>query len=261
MFLLHLSFLQECIEIIKVSLSMMTIILVALGMVSWFRILLFFDTIMGFLKKGEIKIDIIGEEYREFIYNSFQKRELEKPLFYHSSVAIRFELGESSMNTDELLYMNQVYKRSQVLFKEIFLPDDQLYVVWYSECTPGRKWEPTGVLKKYLKVKSLKNRLSAEKVLRDGVYFFKFVLRCSVKDIRITVMLVAIANQDMNIAPKLEYECYFLNIEKKIIYHMYDDRGLDIVANSAEILKPIYHKYNDWALSYDRNEIEDKLGL
>ena len=40
---------------------------------------------------------------------------------------------------------------------------------------------------------------------------------------------------------------------------MYDDRGLDIVSNRNEVLKPIYSKFSSWILEINRREIEDNF--
>ena len=38
-------------------------------------------------------------------------------------------------------------------------------------------------------------------------------------------------------------------------FHVYDDRGCDLLATSPETIRDIYDKYNDWILDYDRNEL------
>ncbi|MPN35793.1 hypothetical protein SDC9_183295 [bioreactor metagenome] len=38
--------------------------------------------------------------------------------------------------------------------------------------------------------------------------------------------------------------------------HLYDDRGLDIVAYDKATLIPIYNKLNKWILEYDRKQID-----
>jgi len=75
---------------------------------------------------------------------------------------------------------------------------------------------------------------------------------------------MAIANQDFpSRFPRIENnhiisnkEIYFININKKLIFNMYDDRGLDIVASDIETLRPIYENHKDWILDYDRAQIE-----
>lgn len=201
----------------------------------------------------------LNEELKKYIKDNFDKQELSPPLFYNTELGIRFELGEDSPYIEEKHYMNRVYYRSITLFKEIFSFNDSIYLVWFVK--PDRKMKATGVLKKYIKNSALKYCLSVEKIRREGEVFLKMALKCHVKDIKIEKMLEAIANQDMNIHPKLGCECYFINTKKKIIYYMYDDRGLDVVANSVDKLIPIYKQYSEWVLPYDKKEIISKLGL
>ncbi|WP_354361222.1 DUF3885 domain-containing protein [Pedobacter sp. UYP30] len=40
---------------------------------------------------------------------------------------------------------------------------------------------------------------------------------------------------------------------------MYDDRGLDIIANDIETLRPIYEKYNSLILESNREQIDKIL--
>ena len=54
-------------------------------------------------------------------------------------------------------------------------------------------------------------------------------------------------------------EIYFVNIDKKLIFHMYDDRGLDIISADKEILRLIYKQHNDWILNYDRERIDKQF--
>jgi hypothetical protein len=52
------------------------------------------------------------------------------------------------------------------------------------------------------------------------------------------------------------YEIYFLNLTKKIIFHLYDDRGCDILAANKEEIRYLYQELNDWILDYDRKRID-----
>jgi hypothetical protein len=36
-----------------------------------------------------------------------------------------------------------------------------------------------------------------------------------------------------------------------MILHMYDDRGLDIIAPQVDDLRPIYQTHKDWVLGFD----------
>lgn len=56
-------------------------------------------------------------------------------------------------------------------------------------------------------------------------------------------------------------EVYFINLDKQIIFHMYDDRGLDIIASKIEVLKSVYFKFNHLLLEVNRNEIDKNFSL
>lgn len=49
---------------------------------------------------------------------------------------------------------------------------------------------------------------------------------------------------------------YFSNTHHFLLFHLYDDRGADLVAANRKLLRPIYEKYNDWILDYDRAKID-----
>ena len=49
---------------------------------------------------------------------------------------------------------------------------------------------------------------------------------------------------------------YVFDIENHVMLHLYDDRGLDIVAYDKASLIPIYNKLNKWILEYDRKQID-----
>ena len=55
--------------------------------------------------------------------------------------------------------------------------------------------------------------------------------------------------------PQLVSNVYFVNSNDCVLFHVYDDRGADLIAADKEVLRPIYEKYNAWILDYDREQI------
>lgn len=49
---------------------------------------------------------------------------------------------------------------------------------------------------------------------------------------------------------------FFINTKAEILYHLYDDRGLDVVAIDKMTLQPIYQNYHTWLLDYDREAMK-----
>lgn len=48
----------------------------------------------------------------------------------------------------------------------------------------------------------------------------------------------------------------YLSGSGPILYHLYDDRGLDILGGTRELLLPLYHRFGGWILDYDRERID-----
>ena len=55
-----------------------------------------------------------------FLLNNFNVDNLYMPLFYRMQYALRFEIGEPSINTNKKVYIDNVYLKSLILFKEVF---------------------------------------------------------------------------------------------------------------------------------------------
>jgi hypothetical protein len=60
------------------------------------------------------------------------------------------------------------------------------------------------------------------------------------------VLFHAIANQDHGRTPSVLGRTFILDPVAQVLLHMYDDRGLDIIAKSALALLPIHKQFADW---------------
>jgi hypothetical protein len=59
---------------------------------------------------------------------------------------------------------------------------------------------------------------------------------------------------------KISLRMFFINTSKDVIFHQYDDRGLDVVANSVSALRGLYETFYTWILDYDIQRIDAILG-
>jgi hypothetical protein len=50
---------------------------------------------------------------------------------------------------------------------------------------------------------------------------------------------------------------YLLSLDRQILFHPYDDHGMDIIGNNRVVLEQIYTKFNDWLLDYDRLTMDE----
>jgi hypothetical protein len=73
---------------------------------------------------------------------------------------------------------------------------------------------------------------------------------------RYDLVFRAIGNSDHGLSHSLSSSVYFLNRRTDTIFHMYDDRGLDVIAKDEASLSALYRSYNAWILDYDRKRID-----
>lgn len=200
----------------------------------------------------------------DFMNENFPNLELRPPVFYSWKIGIRFELGvdyDSDFAYENSPYLQGVYKRSITLFKSLHSNNDDIYIVVDVRDYADNFKLKSKTFSRYIKKKSVLYGLNQKTIIHDddeeGTYkTHRFTLKCKTSDFNYIPMLKAICNQDMGIRPSIFNMVYFININRKTIFHVYDDRGCDLVATSPETIRDVYDNYNDWILAYDRNEID-----
>ncbi len=209
------------------------------------------------------ELDVVLNNY---LNEHFCNVPLESPLFYNAPVGLRFELGIPYDGVGNPSYFTNVLLRSSMIFREVFDTDDQMIVVVKS----FRCIEPYACIKqgeeiftKYIKDKELIkqiNCLELEKYYEDNSelsgIIYQNILLCNIESIDYIGILKAISYQDFDIEPYITDAVFFINPYKHIIFYMYDDRGMDLIAENKEALLPLYQKYSNWILSYDKERID-----
>jgi hypothetical protein len=182
---------------------------------------------------------------------------------YWSDINIRFELGEPYRNGSNRR-INQVNKRVNTIFEEIFKPDDRIYIIikdWghyedpmFGNTTPeylyellqGRKIEEVVLFDIDEDEDEEGNSIEVKKEYRFRV------LTGLVSSFPYKKIFEGISHYEQGREPSIGQIVYILNKDKDILFHMYDDRGCIAHAISKEILKSLYVKYNDWLVDYWR---------
>ncbi|MCM3453870.1 DUF3885 domain-containing protein [Heyndrickxia oleronia] len=207
-------------------------------------------------------------QLNEFMHKNYPNLDLRPPLFYSWDIGIRFELGvewKRDYDYPNNPYILRCYKRAITLFESVHSPTEDIFVVIdVNDFVKGKNLKH-----------QLKNfRLYVKKPLlfslkyqelpyifpeddEEGTYkTHRFTLKCKTSDFKYVSLLKAICNQDMGLEPRIFHRVYFININRKTIFHVYDDRGCDLLATSSATIRDVYSRYNDWILDYDRPKIE-----
>ncbi|WDL93857.1 DUF3885 domain-containing protein [Bacillus sp. HNR-4] len=206
---------------------------------------------------------------KEYMLETFPNLELRPPLFYNGDIGIRFKLGVNYDCTniyENCPYLEGVYNRAITLFQSLHSKTDDMYIVVdVNDYADGETFKhKLNIFSKYVKEKSDLFKLQKNTIPyvfpeddEDGLYkTHRYTLKCKVSNLKYIPMIKAICNQDMGIKPRIFHMVYFININKNTIFHIYDDRGCDVLATSPSTIRNMYHTYNDWVLEYDRNKID-----
>ncbi|AQU80739.1 MULTISPECIES: DUF3885 domain-containing protein [Planococcus] len=185
-----------------------------------------------------------------------------------SELYVRFDLGSPHENgTDERI--DQVTTRVTSLFEEVFKPDDfiYLYIKDYGGTEDSMFGNNTPTY--------LTDLLSTQRIEEDILYdidedvdeltgntielkneFNVKIVYAKLASINYREILKGIGNYEQGRDPSIGESVYFMNTEKDIVFHMYDDRGCDVFGLNKDTLAPLYHKFRKWILDYNRIEID-----
>ena len=207
-----------------------------------------------------------------FMKEHFNNLLLRPALFYAWEYSIRFEISMPFMEHDDKNNLQQILERSTSIFDNVFQETDEILLITDILCGNSNTFlqkRPTKVYQKYVKDKKLLKKLQHNILPNVNPYddeditTHRFMLSCKKSDIRHQELLSAISYEDYSHPTRIlknNYqvgcEIYFVNVTRKIIYHLYDDRGCDVIASNKENLRSLYLTYNDWILDYDRNQID-----
>jgi Domain of unknown function (DUF3885) len=204
----------------------------------------------------EDRFDLTG-----YLHEKFPSLRLEGALFYRWPFGIRFEIGLAT-----------VPERPAALFEAAFAEEDRCVLIeqdWpvldLSEQSSSQFFSLftlPGVFPANQATSPQESEMRVEGEQNDGLRIFTVRwLELPARSFQYAQIFQAIANADNAIAPSLSSLVFFLNRRTDTIFHMYDDRGLDIIAARREPLVSLYHRFSDWVLEYDRERILTELGL
>lgn len=187
------------------------------------------------------------------------------PLFYTYPYALRFEIGLPELAEQGAWedYAHSAIRRAGELYHSIFAPEDQVLVI--IEKTPDREVKAAFSDCSLRRVRAKVLSPFTDDIDDDGeeTYFYRYLYGGIAAQIPGDILLERIVMGEVFGGEHPYYSScvYFCNVTKKLLFHLYDDRGADLVAFSPEALIPVYQEKDDMLLDWDREVMARKLGL
>lgn len=190
-------------------------------------------------------------------------KQLEFPLFYHSPVAIRFEIGgnepgyrdrsaESERLTPNPAYVESALARSAAIYRELPAAPDILYI----DGKAARNAEELLVPIRERARLPAPAQIAAEPSGGDGDCYLQVQMYW---DLRAIAFQPERLLREIILADIGGWNGFASSVFSAgtgpFLYHLYDDRGLDVLGAARETLRPLYLRHHDWILDYDLENI------
>jgi len=188
------------------------------------------------------------------------------PDIYHSlDLGIHIELGEDTyqINDDGKLNMNRfhtVYRQVTEIFPLLFKKNDDVIVVVNSYPSEINKTVYPNFFQRYVKVQQRKYSLRMHEFIwqfdEDDVCVQQMELFCKVSELKLEYLLKTLIHEDFgSLNPRLRKkyciyapDIFFVNVRTKCIFHIYDDRGCEIMNTDVKLHKELVEYFKEWEI-------------
>ena len=200
----------------------------------------------------------------EDILHKLGMAELEHPLFYHAPVGIRFEIGgEEPIYLDRSAaklrtnpaYVQGALDRAAAIYRALPEVPDLLRIDGYPDEEPAESL--LTVIRQRMGLPVPNEQLPVIELDEDGDTHAQVQFYWDLSGITFQPeqLLQEIILGDIGGWAGFVSSVY-LTGPGPFLYHLYDDRGLDVLGGSQKLLLPLYHQFHDWMLEYDLEKID-----
>lgn len=186
----------------------------------------------------------------------------EHPIFYHADIGIRFEIGVGEVYKRingkyiprKEYISNALNRATQIYDMGIKYPE---IMVWELYLENGEDKNTYKSLFKRKIIDVMPSEEFTQDVDCDGEIFKQTLFYWDLKNKKIPIEKVfrEIILGDIGGSNEFVSSIFLFDVKNHVMLHLYDDRGLDIVAHAKDTLMGIYKQLNTWILGYDRERI------
>lgn len=196
------------------------------------------------------------------VIQQYGMQDIVYPLFYHAAVGIRFKIGVGKRflpgkTDDESLIINPDYllnawQRASTIYMNLPAEPNILRIDHIIEADQSANRHITFFCEQaHLPVP---HEQWVKNITEDGIKLTAIQLYWNLEQSMINVN--QLIKDIIDGPPAFASATVFLaESTYAILFHLYDDRGADLLAADKEIIRPLYEEYNSWILDYDREKI------
>lgn len=198
----------------------------------------------------------------QYLDENFPRLFLHGPLFYRWRLGLRFDLGGRATAPEEI---DVVVDRATSLYESLFATEDTAIVV--AQDWPGDESPPTSfhhLLPLFvfaerenvgLQTPDGQVKVDDPEELEAPTHSLTWVVQPA-GTFRYDLVFAGLANADHGRSPAISSRVYLIKPVANVIFHMYDDRGLDVIAREKDAIRSLYSGFNRWLLDYDRARMD-----
>jgi len=203
--------------------------------------------------------------------NEYYKGLLLTPDLYHSlDLGIHVKLGEDMYQTNDDGKLNMkrfynVYRHVAAVFSLLFKKDDDVILVANSYPNDSNKTVYPNFFQRYVKIQQKKYSLRMHEFIwqfdGDDICVQQMELLCKVSELKLESLLKTLIHKDFgSLKPQLrKKDClyppdvFFINVRTKCIFHIYDDRGCEIMNTDVKWHKQLVESLKEWEIQVRDN--------
>lgn len=192
------------------------------------------------------------------IQEQFGFKEPPHGLFYSFDQALRFELGREEFGTDRpIRRFVQAHERATTVSQTLFRDSDEVFVLLSSygmEKPEKKRLKPLklcGIKRHKIHYLCGNPQSDDDHIAEFGIDLFRHwdVARIEDEQVISEILWLGIASE-MAIEPSFRgsLSAYIVDISRGLILHVYDDRGMDVIATKNEPLNELFTIHRTWLL-------------
>ena len=196
--------------------------------------------------------------------NAFPGVDFPNNLFYEYEFALRFELGGEEVTfARPLKRFIQAFERADQVAVDLFRDTATLWLFCasYGELAP-----PSKRLEQFALCNLPQSRFSYLGALDQsdnpavdtdlGPVFRHWDCAEIARQDQLREVLWLGLGGEVGVRPAAQVQIYLADVERGLVLHPYDDRGMDVAALDRALLTPLYHAHKPWLLEYNRPEMD-----